>query len=466
MNFLKVALREAMRAEDTSQVAPRAIVHLVKPPQIAVIEGVMTGRIPMKSLCGEVEMMDMERVASDRVVSCAACISAARKIRETAAHSASVSQAVSTALRCVSEPAYPGFERRTRPRFIEASILNGEDNMKTYRNVTQKGGTSVHALFDGDTATACGALNYGEVHDAESGKAVSCDACMKALVSRNRASDHRMPMPQPVLHHNFSTHQASWRAAINVAIAVEKDPDQRAYWEHELAAFDLAYSTFDHSLASGRDDMPKVIHHGGPVRSTPINSIKILAYGQDGRVVRSGTRSTRKPLRDFEILMNTPAQHMNADIAMRDVRDIIDNCESRMVGDGSGDREYVLSQNDIDKLRGLRDAFIAESIIAAQRFVNDADLLDKLRRMCGYVENGSSEYITIGQDDATTEWGLQVGDSHARSTGKARRYSGTSFHRVIFVAAEKELAAEEPQADMIPHFDHKGDLPPVKGDGK
>jgi hypothetical protein len=48
----------------------------------------------------------------------------------------------------------------------------------------------------------------------------------------------------------------------------------------------------------------------------------------------------------------------------------------------------------------------------------DKELLDGLRDLCGYVEDGSSARVTILQDDATKDWFLLV-DSRtiAYSTG-------------------------------------------------
>jgi hypothetical protein len=38
----------------------------------------------------------------------------------------------------------------------------------------------------------------------------------------------------------------------------------------------------------------------------------------------------------------------------------------------------------------------------------DKELLDGLRDLCGYVEDGSSARVTILQDDATKDWFLLV----------------------------------------------------------
>jgi hypothetical protein len=83
-------------------------------------------------------------------------------------------------------------------------------------------------------------------------------------------------------------------------------------------------------------------------------------------------------------------------------------------------------------------ALLADSTTKAARIINDAELLAKLRQICGYVENGSDESVTIVQDDATREWALYVGTNSAILKTKRRAYSASSFHQVIAVAAEKE----------------------------
>lgn len=70
----------------------------------------------------------------------------------------------------------------------------------------------------------------------------------------------------------------------------------------------------------------------------------------------------------------------------------------------------------------------------------DAATLNKLRACCGYIENGSGEYLTIGQDDATRGWGIRIGDSLARKEGRDRSYHADGFYEVIDTAyrAEKQ----------------------------
>ena len=72
---------------------------------------------------------------------------------------------------------------------------------------------------------------------------------------------------------------------------------------------------------------------------------------------------------------------------------------------------------------------------AKQRGIErDAAYLQKLRECCGFVENGSSESLTISQDDATRGWCIRIGDSYARSKGKDRSYHADGFYEVIDMA--------------------------------
>ncbi len=72
------------------------------------------------------------------------------------------------------------------------------------------------------------------------------------------------------------------------------------------------------------------------------------------------------------------------------------------------------------------------SIPERTRNVSEALVMDRLkaiRLMCGYVEDGSCEVVSIGQDDATSEWIVRVGKRH---------YSGTSFENALDEAIAKE----------------------------
>lgn len=61
----------------------------------------------------------------------------------------------------------------------------------------------------------------------------------------------------------------------------------------------------------------------------------------------------------------------------------------------------------------------------------DAKLLQAVRRLCGYIENGSDMVVTICQDDATRDWILRVG-----SSPRLKSYYDSSFHAVIQKAAD------------------------------
>lgn len=59
-----------------------------------------------------------------------------------------------------------------------------------------------------------------------------------------------------------------------------------------------------------------------------------------------------------------------------------------------------------------------------QRLAEDSARLAGLRRLCGYVENGSDTAVTIFQDDATRGWCVRVGiDTNLR----APRFYGDGF---------------------------------------
>lgn len=50
-----------------------------------------------------------------------------------------------------------------------------------------------------------------------------------------------------VVPDDFLSHRASWRKAIELAIANAKHEDDRSYWRHELRAYDRAYAELDAS---------------------------------------------------------------------------------------------------------------------------------------------------------------------------------------------------------------------------
>lgn len=90
-------------------------------------------------------------------------------------------------------------------------------------------------------------------------------------------------------------------------------------------------------------------------------------------------------------------------------------------------------------IAAMRDKLLADTASEAHKIWNDADLLANLRRLCGYVENGSSESIGISQDDATGEWVLRIGPS---MSPRVRHFHARSFHQVIRLAADDMLENE------------------------
>jgi len=54
---------------------------------------------------------------------------------------------------------------------------------------------------------------------------------------------------------------------------------------------------------------------------------------------------------------------------------------------------------------------------------------EQIRRLCGYIENGTSGFVQISQDDATKDWVIRVGDSSRPSM-----YHGASFDEAVAAA--------------------------------
>ena len=71
----------------------------------------------------------------------------------------------------------------------------------------------------------------------------------------------------------------------------------------------------------------------------------------------------------------------------------------------------------------------------AQKEHLDTKRLAVIRKMMGYVENGSHETVTIGQDDATRSFSIR--------SGNKRRYFGDSFSGMLDAAIEAEKKIKE-----------------------
>lgn len=62
------------------------------------------------------------------------------------------------------------------------------------------------------------------------------------------------------------------------------------------------------------------------------------------------------------------------------------------------------------------------------------DRFKQIRKLCGYVENGSSAVVNLHQDDATREWIVRV---------DSRWWHGTSLEAALDAAAADLLTDEE-----------------------
>lgn len=53
---------------------------------------------------------------------------------------------------------------------------------------------------------------------------------------------------------------------------------------------------------------------------------------------------------------------------------------------------------------------IAERTLEEARLKRDAESWRRLRRFCGYIENGSDTVVHLSQDDATRDWVFSIGE--------------------------------------------------------
>ena len=80
-----------------------------------------------------------------------------------------------------------------------------------------------------------------------------------------------------------------------------------------------------------------------------------------------------------------------------------------MVSDRLFDRAYNDLQAQTKKVLELEQM---NSALRARvvRLEEDETRINTLRELCGYVEDGSDTSVTIGQDDATKDWVLHIGN--------------------------------------------------------
>lgn len=77
------------------------------------------------------------------------------------------------------------------------------------------------------------------------------------------------------------------------------------------------------------------------------------------------------------------------------------------------------------------------AVCMVEQSEKDKALLRKLQEVMGYVQDGSSQFITLGQDDATRDWILRVG-----TVPRCTTYFGASLSDVI-EQAHKGRTGEE-----------------------
>lgn len=65
----------------------------------------------------------------------------------------------------------------------------------------------------------------------------------------------------------------------------------------------------------------------------------------------------------------------------------------------------------------------------------DTPFHERLRILCGYVENGTDTVVKVFQDDATGEWCVRIGSETA---GRGRLYIGKDFLGAFETAFQDE----------------------------
>ena len=71
--------------------------------------------------------------------------------------------------------------------------------------------------------------------------------------------------------------------------------------------------------------------------------------------------------------------------------------------------------------------------VQVRKLTKEAERLKGLRNLCGFVEDGSNESVTICQDDATRDWTIRVG-----GPGSRKWWYGHSFENVIDAAMQED----------------------------
>lgn len=81
---------------------------------------------------------------------------------------------------------------------------------------------------------------------------------------------------------------------------------------------------------------------------------------------------------------------------------------------------------------------VSRFVVMLSEEQRDAKLLEGLRRLCGYIENGSDTTVRIFQDDATREWGIGLGSG---LSPRSKTYYDASFRGAL----QKAIDANPPE---------------------
>ena len=123
--------------------------------------------------------------------------------------------------------------------------------------------------------------------------------------------------PKIALPHDFLTHRESWRSALEGMR--DKDPDNRAYWEHELRAYDRAHEELADQQAKADQAAAK---EGGDLRSAletayrRLGGIPALARSEGGAkkiieiALREFAAAIAKPIGQPTAWMRLTGQHL------------------------------------------------------------------------------------------------------------------------------------------------------------
>lgn len=93
------------------------------------------------------------------------------------------------------------------------------------------------------------------------------------------------------------------------------------------------------------------------------------------------------------------------------------------VGIKTGDEKLIVeAYHALLNILAAHGSYLIENVpprfpVATFEVMRDAKRLNDLRELCGFVEDGSSDVLTIFQDDATRDWSLRLGKTYLVHSG-------------------------------------------------